>query len=185
MATKASEASRLRRGRIERILNEATGPVSGSTLASELGVSRQIIVGDVALLRSAGMPIISTNRGYILQGACRARRTFKVHHTPEQTEAELTAIVDCGGTVEDVFVNHRTYGRMSARLDISSRMDVRRYMDDLTRSKSSVLSGVTSGYHFHHVTADTTEQLDEIERVLDEMGLLVEILPYEREEGLA
>ena len=63
MATKASEASRLRRGRIERILNEATGPVSGSTLASELGVSRQIIVGDVALLRSAGMPIISTNRG--------------------------------------------------------------------------------------------------------------------------
>ena len=154
-------------------------------LASELGVSRQIIVGDVALLRSAGMPIISTNRGYILQGARRARRTFKVHHTPEQTEAELTAIVDCGGTVEDVFVNHRTYGRMSARLDISSRMDVRRYMDDLTRSKSSVLSGVTSGYHFHHVTADTTEQLDEIERVLDEMGLLVEILPYEREEGLA
>ena len=180
MATKASEASRLRRGRIERILNEATGPVSGSTLASELGVSRQIIVGDVALLRSAGMPIISTNRGYILQGARRARRTFKVRHAPEQT-----AIVDCGGTVEDVFVNHRTYGRMSARLDISSRMDVRRYMDDLTRSKSSVLSGVTSGYHFHHVTADTTEQLDEIERVLDEMGLLVEILPYEREEGLA
>ena len=172
MATKASEASRLRRGRIERILNEATGPVSGSTLASELCVSRQIIVGDVALLRSAGMPIISTNRGYILQGARRARRTFKVRHAPEQTEAELTAIVDCGGTVEDVFVNHRTYGRMSARLD-------------LTRSKSSVLSGVTSGYHFHHVTADTTEQLDEIERVLDEMGLLVEILPYEREEGLA
>lgn len=174
-----------RRDRITRILRAAEKPVSGAELARELGVSRQIIVGDIALLRSAGLDVTSTNRGYVVAGAGRPRRTFKVRHTPEQAEAELLAIVDLGGTVEDVFVNHRTYGRMSARLDIASRRDVRNYLDDLGSSKSKMLSGVTSGYHFHHVSAPGDAELDDIEAALDEMGLLVEILPYERDGGLA
>ena len=42
-----------RRERILTRLNSAGAPLSASTLAAELGVSRQIVVGDVALLRAA------------------------------------------------------------------------------------------------------------------------------------
>ena len=41
-----------RRERILTRLNSAGAPLSASTLAAELGVSRQIVVGDVALLRA-------------------------------------------------------------------------------------------------------------------------------------
>ena len=174
-----------RRQRLVAALAHAKEPVPGKRLAEALGVSRQVIVQDVALLRSSGANVASTNRGYVLVEAQGHSRTFKVRHTADQIEEELNLFVDLGGTVEDVVVNHRTYGRLKARLGIASRRDVRRYLDDIRSSKSTPLSTITSGYHFHHVTADTTEQLDEIERVLDEMGLLVEILPYEREEGLA
>ena len=174
-----------RRQRLVAALAHAKEPVPGKRLAEALGVSRQLIVQDVALLRSSGANVASTNRGYVLVEAQGHSRTFKVRHTADQIEEELNLFVDLGGTVEDVVVNHRTYGRLKARLGIASRRDVRRYLDDIRSSKSTPLSTITSGYHFHHVTADTTEQLDEIERVLDEMGLLVEILPYEREEGLA
>ena len=42
-----------RREQILKMLEESEQPISGSTLAHQLGVSRQIIVGDVALLRAA------------------------------------------------------------------------------------------------------------------------------------
>ena len=43
-----------RRSRISARLHEAHQPISATALAKELSVSRQIIVGDVALLRAAG-----------------------------------------------------------------------------------------------------------------------------------
>ena len=55
-----------RRAAIEELLRHAEGPLSGSALAKQLGVSRQIIVGDVALLRAAGLDIAATPRGYVL-----------------------------------------------------------------------------------------------------------------------
>ena len=39
--------------------------ISWTKLANELNVSRQIIVGDVAILKARGEDIISTARGYI------------------------------------------------------------------------------------------------------------------------
>ena len=48
-------------------LNSAGTPLSASVLAAELGVSRQIVVGDVALLRAGGAQIDATPRGYQLQ----------------------------------------------------------------------------------------------------------------------
>lgn len=161
----------------------ADAPVSGAALARETGVSRQVIVQDVALLRSQGLKVVSTNRGYLIgQEHERPRRTFKVCHTPEETERELTGIVDLGGTVEDVFVNHRTYGIVSAPLGVSSRRDVRRFLDEISSSRSSMLSVTTSGYHFHHVSADSEEVLDDVQRFLDEAGFTAELLPWEHEE---
>ena len=90
-------------------------------LAELYGVSRQVIVQDIALIRTAGYDIISTNRGYILNTQKAISRVFKVQHTDEQTEEELYEIVDLGGCVENVMVNHRVYGHMEAPLGIHSR----------------------------------------------------------------
>ncbi len=173
---------RERRFEILALLEGATKAVSGAEIAERCGVSRQVIVHDIALLRREGNDILSTHHGYLLQrhgGPCR--RLFKVWHTAERVEEELFAIVDLGGTVEDVIVNHRAYGKLEATLDLSSRREVRRYLDDLASSKSTLLSTVTSGYHFHHVSADSEEVLDEIGAELARLGFIAELLPYEQE----
>lgn len=61
--------ARERRRAIMGVLEEAKEPVSGSALAREVGVSRQIVVQDIALLRADGHDIVATNRGYVLQEA--------------------------------------------------------------------------------------------------------------------
>ena len=171
-----------RREKIVARLGRAGAPVSGDQLARELGVSRQVIVQDVALLRCGGVEVKSTHRGYVLPARDVLRRIFKVRHTEEQVEDELNLIVDLGGTVEDVVVNHRTYGVICVPLNVSSRRDVARYLADIASSRSTPLSRVTSGYHFHHVSAPSEEVLDEIGAALEKRGYLVDRLPYETVE---
>ena len=168
-----------RRSAITQALKAAEAPLSGAALAKLTGVSRQVVVQDIALLRTQGLPIVATARGYVLQKPAGCRRLFKCRHTEEQTEDELLAIVDAGGTVEDVIVNHRVYGRMSADLGISSRRDVDRFMEGIRSGKSSPLLTVTSGYHFHHISAPDEDTLDDIEQVLVARGYLADFMPYE------
>ena len=49
-----------RREEIRALLANAGGPISASTLAARFSVSRQVVVGDIALLRAAGLetPVI-------------------------------------------------------------------------------------------------------------------------------
>ena len=174
-----------RRFEILALLEGATSPVAGADIAQRCGVSRQGIVNDIALLRREGNDIISTHHGYVLArngGPCR--RLYKVCHDEDRVQEELFAIVDLGGTVEDVIVNHRVFGKIEARLDLSSRRDVRRYLDDLLSSKSTLLCKVTSGYHFHHVSADSEEVLDEIGDELARLGFIAKLRPYETPEEL-
>ena len=56
-----------RRQKIRETLERADHPISATTLAEQLGVSRQIIVGDVDLLRAAGEDISASPRGYLLK----------------------------------------------------------------------------------------------------------------------
>ena len=91
----------------------------------------------------------------------------------------MQTIVDLGGEVVDVVVNHRVYGKMSAMLNIANRRDIRLYIDDIRSGKSSPLMTVTSGYHFHHIAADSEEALDEIEEALRKKGYLAEVFSYE------
>lgn len=172
-----------RRARILDELAKASGPLSGETLGRATGVSRQVIVQDVALLRAQGHGIVSTGRGYALAAPrpCRCERVLKCRHSVEETAEELTLVVDAGGTVEDVMVNHRVYGQVRAPLGIASRRDVRRFMDDIHTGKSRPLMTVTSGYHFHRISAPSEEVLDEIEAALRARGFLAEVLPYERD----
>ena len=170
-----------RRKKILDLIRETKVPLSGGALGKATGVSRQVVVQDIALLRTEGHPIIATARGYLFNQPSECVRLFKVCHTSEETEQELTMIVDLGGCVMDVIVNHRAYGQMSAPLSIRSRRDVQLFMEQIRTGKSVPLSTVTSGYHFHHVSAESEEVLDEIQARLKDMNFLAEILPYERE----
>lgn len=162
--------------RREEIINKiksSTSPISGKALAQLYGVSRQVIVQDIALLRTAGYDIISTNRGYLLNAPHTTSRVFKVSHTDDQTEDELYSIVDLGGTVVNVMVNHRVYGHMEAPLGISSRLKIKEFMDDIKSGKSSPLKNITSNYHYHTVEADSEQTLDLIGKTLEEKGYLI------------
>ena len=169
-----------RRKQIIQLLSKSDTPLSGKKLAETLGVSRQVIVQDMALLRAEGNEILSTTFGYVLeQPTDHATRVFKVHHTNEQVEDELTLIVDFGGHVTDVFVSHKTYGTLSAKMNIRSRRDIENFMNDLATSKSSLLMNVTSGYHYHTVSAPSEEVLDLIQEKLAEKGFLAQLQDYE------
>ena len=54
-----------RRKRIIQELEKTDAPLSGSLLAKQMGVSRQVIVQDIALLRTR-YPVLATAQGYLL-----------------------------------------------------------------------------------------------------------------------
>ena len=167
-----------RREAILAQLGEA--PVAARTLANRYGVSRQIIVQDIAVIRAAHPNVISTARGYVLQKAepvCT--REFKVRHTPDRTGQELNLIVDCGGRVKNISISHRVYGRITAEMDIRSRQDVREFLQSFEDSSSTVLSTATDGYHYHLVEAATPDRLNLIEKELQEHGFLAPLQPWE------
>ena len=172
-----------RRKMILNLMRESATPLSGGALGAATGVSRQVVVQDIALLRSEGHSIIATARGYLLDAPKEARqsRLFKVFHDETRTEEELNLIVDLGGIVEDVMVNHKIYSKVSAPLNIKNRRDVQNFLKNLQDGKSTPLSKVTSGYHFHHVSADEAEILDEIEEALRQNHFLTEVFDYEME----
>lgn len=161
-------------------LRQEDQPVSAGALAAKYGVSRQVIVQDVALLRAQGMEIQATASGYLLAGdTLQASRVFKSIHSDEETGEELTLCVDLGGTVKDVFVYHRVYGVIRAELNISSRLDIRRFLEDVSSGNSTLLKNTTSGYHYHTVTAKNEEILDMIQDALSKRGFLAPLTDYE------
>ena len=133
-----------RRKKILSLMQQSEKPLSGSLLGKETGVSRQVVVQDIALLRTEGHAIVATARGYILDEPKDIYRIIKTCHTNEQTEDELQTIVDLGGCVADVMVNHKVYGKMSAPLNIRNRRDIQKFMEQLRTGKSVPLKNVTS-----------------------------------------
>ena len=158
---------KIRRNHILDILKKTNEPVSGSALAKQMGVSRQVIVQDITLLRTA-YPILATAKGYLLYPDIekKCRRTFCVKHSKEETRDELNAIVDHGGKVLDVLVEHDVYGEIRADLMLSCRKEVAEFCERLEKSKSGPLNILGSGIHYHTVEAVNEEILDEIERKL-------------------
>ena len=162
-----------RRKAIVNLLLSSKEPVSGGTLAQTFSISRQIIVQDITVLKSSGYEILSTNQGYVLQKSPLAERIFKVRHTTEQTEDELSCIVGFGGTVVDVFVWHKVYGKIEAALNIFSSMHVKQFLEGVRTGQSTELMHITGGYHYHTVRADSDAVLDRIEAALKEKNYIV------------
>lgn len=165
-----------RRKEIVNLLISEQKPISGGELSKRFGVSRQIIVQDISVLKAGGFEILSTHNGYVVHQTPFAERVFKVYHSTEQTEDELNLIVDLGGTVVDVFVWHKVYGKVEAKLNIFSRLHVKQFIEGVRSGKSTELMNITGGYHYHTVRAESEEILDQIGKALgDERYIVPEI----------
>ncbi len=165
-----------RREQLLKILLQASGPVSGTELSKKLGVSRQVIVQDIALLRAIDKNILSTNKGYILyhqEKGNKVRRTVKVSHGDAQIKDELYTIVDEGGSILDVFVEHEIYGQIMVDLIIKNRADANAFLEKVKKNKTKSLNELTNGVHFHTLEADQEEILNRIEIALEEKGYLL------------
>jgi uncharacterized protein len=165
-----------RRAQLLDILSRAAGPVSGHALAQRLGVSRQVIVQDCALLRAAGHEVMATPRGYVLplHREPGVRAVLASRHDREHTEDELTVMVDHGLRVVDVIVEHPVYGELRGSLMMASRADVREFAGRVESGEVALLSELSGGVHLHTVEAPSQERLDRARQALRERGFLVE-----------
>lgn len=168
-----------RREKMLALLQSAGHPMSGTLLAEMLQVSRQVVVQDIALLRAKNQDIISTCKGYMVQKKASCQRIFKVKHSDRQMEEELNLFVDFGGIVEDEFVYHKVYNVIRAEIGLKSRRDVASYMEKLRSGISKPLKDVTSDYHYHTITADSEQVLDQIQEELQKKGFLAPLRDYE------
>ena len=168
-----------RRNAILQILKGTENSVSGSALSERLGVSRQIIVQDIAVLKAAGYEIISTSRGYCLASVPYVRRVVKMYHTDHEIEDELNTIVDLGGRVADVFVKHKAYGELHAPFAISSRREIQTYLDNIRSGKSVPLKNLTSNYHYHTIEAPDDHIMELIVDALQKKNMIAKLLDYE------
>ena len=167
--------ARMRREKIARRLEQADGPLSATALAKEFCVSRQIIVGDVALLRAAGLDIAATPRGYVLPArSVGSAFTVACSHGADDMQAELNAIVDQGCTVEDVIVEHPIYGQITAPLRLSSRYEVEQFVERCRKEAAVPLSLLTDGVHLHTVVCQNPACEERVRAALRELDMLLE-----------
>lgn len=156
-------------------LRTADRPVSASALAAGLNVSRQIIVGDIALLRAGGAEISATPRGYVLPRATDGiTRTIACRHALAQTGQELDILVDNGCTVLDVIVEHPVYGQLTGQLQISSRYDVEQFLARIRDSDAAPLSMLTGGLHLHTLCCPNEDAYTRACAALKAAGLLLD-----------
>jgi len=163
-----------RREQILKKLTQAEEPISAGTLAGALGVSRQIVVGDVALLRAGGAQIDATPRGYRLHPAERGVTGILacVHSTAGQMRQELYTVVDNGGTVADVTVENALYGELRGNLNITSRYEADAFLTQAEHSPECLLSRMTGGVHLHTIRCPDEQTFRRIAAALEAQGLL-------------
>lgn len=170
-------SAELRRKEISDILKKRQSPVSAAELAKKLNVTRQTIVGDIALLRALGLDVLATPTGYLLASSMAKgtmlERTLACCHAPERLEEELYIIVDNGGEILDVVVEHPIYGQITGRLDIKSRFDASRFIDNIYKQNAPLLSQLTEGIHLHTIRCKDEEMYERILSALSEKGLLL------------
>lgn len=168
---------RRRRELLLEQLKSYAAPLTGASLARELKVSRQIIVGDIAILRAAGYDIYATPQGYLLPDKKPAsawiRATLACRHSRDKLEEELAVIIDNGGKVLDVVVEHAVYGEIKANLMLSSRRELAEFLAKITAGSDAPLSVITGGVHLHTIEVPSEEVLTVIQQELKNKGILM------------
>ncbi len=168
--------SEQRRKKIISVLQTSDKPISATCFANEFSVTRQIIVADIALLRAGGYPIRAEHKGYVLEksdGQAMLKRIV-VKHGKNEVRDELYAIVDNGGRVIDVIVEHSIYGKIVAELNLSSRYDVDRFVLRINETGAKPLSFLTEGLHIHTVAVKDEDSFQSIIQKLSDFHILVE-----------
>lgn len=157
-------------------LSKATKNVNATQLAEKFGVSRQIVVGDIALLRASGIDIVSNSRGYRLNKKSTGLLETKlaVKHRPDQVEEELRLIVENGGTVVDVIIEHELYGEIKGTVDIKNDDEVTAFLNKVEQEHATLLSSLTDGIHLHTIQYPDEETLVKIKQALSQAGILLE-----------
>ena len=163
-----------RRNRIAIILGQSDKPISAASLAGKFDVSRQVIVGDIALLRASGVDIDATPRGYTMKSVSQDGYTGTIacRHSSEAMHDELYTIVDLGGRVLDVIVDHAIYGQLTGRLELNSRYDVDQFVSKVVQEQAQPLSSVTDGVHLHTVSCPDRSTFDRIIKALQKKGYI-------------
>ena len=168
--------SEQRREKIISILQMSDKPISAAGFASEFSVTRQIIVADIALLRASGYPIRAEHKGYVLEKddnhAILKRAVVK--HGKNEVQNELYTIVDNGGKVINVIVQHSVYGKIVAELNLASRYDVDRFIKHIRETDAKPLLLLTEGLHIHTISVKDEEAFQRILKQLDDLHILVE-----------
>ncbi|MBS4031144.1 MAG: transcription repressor NadR [Clostridiales bacterium] len=165
-----------RRRELLTLLQEGGEPVTGNELAKRFGVSRQVVVQDIAILRAAGEKVLATPQGYLIPRARFepvVRAVVACRHSREQIEEEIGIIVDLGGKVLDVIVEHPVYGEMRGNLMIASRRDLSIFLEHLSKTEAQPLSALTDGVHLHTIEATAQTIIKEIFSQLNQAGFLV------------
>lgn len=160
-----------RKSEILEILRKAKAPIKGKELAEKFGVSRQIIVSDISQLREEGYRIVSTRDGYILDTGGKVRRIIAVKHSSEEIYDELKTIVENGGKVIDVIVEHPLYGEITGRIDVSTIDDVEKFMTLLKVSNTKPLLEISGGIHLHTIEAPDEKTMEKILNAIEKYRL--------------
>lgn len=162
-----------RRAAVAECLAKAGQPVSATALARQFSVSRQIIVGDIALLRASGLEVSATPRGYVLPKSYQGLE-YRVAclHTAEDMARELEIIVDNGCTVVDVVVEHPIYGQLTGPLQMSSRYDVKQFVEKVEAHDARPLALLTDGVHLHTIRCPDRNAYQRVLEQLNEAGIL-------------
>lgn len=167
-----------RRRKLLQRLKESKQALIGSRLAEEFGVSRQVIVQDIALLRAQGEKIVATSQGYFYEenlGMPTVKTSLACRHgDQEELRDELLTVVNYGGRILDVKVEHPIYGELSGNLMISSVEDVDNFIKNYQQNKASLLSKLTDGVHLHTIEAVNEQVLEKIKEELKDKGYLLE-----------
>ena len=163
-----------RRDAILKNLQTAKHPISATALAGRFSVSRQIIVGDIALLRAAGANISATPRGYTVLGAATGLiRQIACQHGADGIAAELNAIVDQGCTVLDVIVEHPIYGQLTGPLQITNRYEVSQFIERCQAAEAQPLSRLTEGIHLHTISCPSEAAFQRVQNDLRNLHILL------------
>lgn len=155
--------------------------IKGDQFAKKYEVTRQVIVKDIAILRAEGHQIVSTPRGYFIhQEIGRHIFVLKNEHpaTLEAMAAELRCIVEHGGVIVDVIIEHQVYHEIRIVLDLHTQKDIDIFMMKFAKSGDAPLLVLTKGLHYHTITVDTKKQEQEILQALAKMNdiQIVEVL---------
>ena len=164
-----------RREKLLQLLMLSSSPLTGRMLAEETNVSRQVIVGDITLLKARNEPIIATSQGYIYMPTSTSNslieKTIACFHQREQAEEELNIIVDHGVTVKDVKVEHPVYGDFTASIMVSNRQEVQLFLSKIKKTNAALLTDLTSGIHLHTLAALNEDAILQAEKALKSAGI--------------